>query len=187
MGYSGGDTPSPTYRDLKDHTEAFEVWYNPAELSYEQLLAYVWDSHNPHYNTSSVQYRNVIWVDGEKQREIAEKQKAAIEETEGKPVETLILDAKTFHPAEDYHQKYSLRHNQALMQLFDQWYPTGKGFRESFTAMRLNAYLQGHGSPQLVARELDGYGLPDELKAALKEQSSRLSEDAGMQCAIPGA
>ncbi len=170
-----------------DHTEAFEVWYNPAELSYEQLLAYVWDSHNPHYNTSSVQYRNVIWVENEQEHSIAETQKAAIESTDGKPVETLILPATSFHPAEDYHQKYALRHNQALMQLFDHWYPTGKEFRDSFTAMRMNAYLQGHGSATLLMSELEGYGLPDELKAALVEQSSRLSEDQGMACAIPGA
>lgn len=129
----------------------------------------------------------MIWVDGEEQRSTAERQKAAIEEETGRPVQTLILDAKKFYPAEDYHQKYGLRHNQALMQLFDHWYPDGREFRESFTAMRMNAYLQGHGSPQLLLSELDGYGLPDELKESLKAESGKLREDAGMQCAIPGA
>ncbi|MCB1221424.1 MAG: peptide-methionine (S)-S-oxide reductase [Planctomycetales bacterium] len=187
VGYSGGDKLNPTYHDLGDHTESFEVWYNPEELSYAQLLAYVWDSHDPSYSTSYVQYRNVIWVHNEEQRRVSDTQKAAIEKESGKPVATLILDAKTFYPAEDYHQKYALRHNQALMQLFDRWYPKGSDFRESFTAMRFNAYLQGHGSATLLLNELDGYGLPDELKDMMRAQAPKLSEDAGMQCAIPGA
>ena len=60
---------NPTYHDLGDHTESFEIWYNPDELSYAQLLAYVWDSHDPSYSTRSVQYRNVIWVHDAEQEE----------------------------------------------------------------------------------------------------------------------
>ena len=129
----------------------------------------------------------MIWAGTPEQRKTAEASVAAIEQADKKPVATKILDAGTFYPAEDYHQKYGLRQNRALMALFDNWYPNGAEFRDSFTAMRMNAYVQGHGSAELVQQELDGYGLPADVAETLTAQSSMLRDDAGAACMVPGA
>lgn len=187
VGYAGGQKLNPTYRDLGDHSEAIEIYYNPDEISYDQLLKIYWSDIDPHYSTSNVQYRNVIWVNSAEQRQVAEASAAAIEQSSGQPVAAKIIDNVAFYPAEDYHQKYALRHNGALMALFDKWYPEGADFRMSFTAMRMNAYLQGHGNANLLLQELDGYGLTEDIASTLKAQSGMLRDDAGAACMVPGA
>jgi len=187
VGYTGGEKLNPTYHDLGDHTESIEIHYNPAEISFEQLLQIYWSDIDPHYSTSSIQYRNVIWANSPEQRQAAEASAAALENASGQPVATKILDGVTFYPAEDYHQKYGLRQNRALMAVFDSWYPDGTDFRNSFTAMRMNAYVQGHGSAELVQSELEGYALPPDVADMLQAQSSMLRDDAGAACMVPGA
>ena len=117
VGYEGGTTKKPTYDDVctdtTGHAEVVQMEFDPAVVSYEQLLDIFWANHNPTTMNRQgpdigSQYRSVIFYHTPEQKAVAEKSKAAIEKT-GKwksPIVTQIVVAQTFNKAEDYHQQY---------------------------------------------------------------------------------
>jgi methionine-S-sulfoxide reductase len=117
VGYTGGTTPHPTCELVcagkTGHAEAVEVIFDPAKLSYEELLSHFFSSHDPtsprHQNNGvKVQYRSAIFYHSEEQRRIAESMKGKISQS-GKwnnPVVTEITPVTEFYPAEEYHQNY---------------------------------------------------------------------------------
>jgi peptide-methionine (S)-S-oxide reductase len=117
VGYSGGSTEDPTYEDVcsgtTGHAEVIKVEFDPAVVSYEELLDVFWSIHNPtQVNRQGPdvgeQYRSVIFVSSEDQKKYAQKSKEKLEKS-GKysdPIATAIEPAKDFYPAEDYHQHY---------------------------------------------------------------------------------
>src|SRR6267378_1312804 len=117
VGYSGGETPNPTYKDVctdeTGHAEVVQVTFDPSKLSYEQLLDAFWQMHDPtQVNRQGpdvgTQYRTAIFFHAPEQKEIAEKSKAA-GQASGKfrrPIATEITPAGPFYRAEDYHQRY---------------------------------------------------------------------------------
>jgi peptide-methionine (S)-S-oxide reductase len=117
VGYSGGRVPQPTYEevcsDRTGHAEVVQVEYDPARVSYEDLLEVFWSCHDPtQLNRQDLdigtQYRSVIFVhDGEQER--AARASKARQEASGRharPIVTRIEPAATFWRAEDYHQQY---------------------------------------------------------------------------------
>lgn len=117
VGYSNGHTKNPTYREVctdeTGHAEVVRVTFDPAQVSYEQLLDAFWTMHDPTQVNrqgpdSGTQYRTAIFTHSPEQEVIAKKARAAME-AGGKfkrPVATEISPAGTFYKAEDYHQKY---------------------------------------------------------------------------------
>jgi len=117
VGYTGGSKPEPTYKEVctgrTGHAEAVEVEFDPARVSYEELLEVFFSSHNPTSRNRQgfdigTQYRSAIFVHTPEQEEQAG---AAAERVQAglhwpKKVVTEIVDAGTFWPAEDYHQRY---------------------------------------------------------------------------------
>lgn len=118
-GYTGGNVANPTYEDVSGgntgHVESLQVKYDPNVVSYQELLDFYWHSIDPTRNDGQfcdkgAQYRPVIFYYNENQKKLAEKSKNALEA--GKlihPVLVDILPAKTFYPAEEYHQKYYVK------------------------------------------------------------------------------
>lgn len=119
VGYINGITPNPTYEEtctgLTGHTEAVLVVYDPAKVSYEQLLKLFWESHDPTQgmrqgNDVGTTYRSGIYLTSPAQREPAERSKAAYDaalKAKGFPaITTEIVDAPTFYFAEAHHQQY---------------------------------------------------------------------------------
>lgn len=119
VGYSGGDTPNPTYEEVcsgfTNHTEAVLVVFDPKIGSYEELLKRFWESHDPTQgmrqgNDAGTQYRSAIYAYGEEQLEAAQKSQQAFEQALSKKgfgsITTEILPAPEFYYAEDYHQQY---------------------------------------------------------------------------------
>lgn len=117
VGYEGGHTQDPTYRDVCSHTtghaETVEVDYDPARVNYEQLLAVFWENHDPtQLNRQGPdvgdQYRSVIFYHTPEQHAAAEASKAehAASGRYRRPIVTLIEPAGTFYRAEEYHQQY---------------------------------------------------------------------------------
>jgi peptide-methionine (S)-S-oxide reductase len=117
VGYSGGETLNPTYKDVctdqTGHAEVVQVTFDPAKVSYEQLLDVFWKVHDPtQVNRQGpdfgTQYRTAIFTHSPEQEAIAKKSRAALESS-GKlkrAVVTEITPAGTFYRAEEYHQKY---------------------------------------------------------------------------------
>lgn len=116
-GYSGGHVDNPTYEQVcsgtTGHAESVQVTYNPAEVSYDQLLKVFWKTHDPttrnrQGNDIGPQYRSVIFYHDEEQRKLAQSYKDKLE-AEGiwnRPIVTEIVPFTRFWPAEDYHQDY---------------------------------------------------------------------------------
>lgn len=116
-GYTGGTVENPTYRQvctgLTGHAEAVRITYDPAVISYEELLEIFWKTHDPTTLNRQgadvgTQYRSAIFVHDEEQRRLAEEYKQKLDEARiwNRPIVTTIEEAGVFYVAEDYHQDY---------------------------------------------------------------------------------
>ena len=117
VGYLGGPTNNPTYQDVctdeTGHAEVVQVAYDPARVSYEQLLNTFWESHDPTTLNRQgpdigTQYRSAIFFHSPEQERVARASKEKMQAS-GKfrrPIVTEITAASTFYRAEEYHQKY---------------------------------------------------------------------------------
>ncbi len=119
-GYAGGTLEKPTYRDVcsgsTDHAEVVQVEFDPARVSYAELLDLFWSIHDPtQLNRQGpdvgTQYRSAIFHNSAEQEKIATSSKEAIEKSGrfGRPVVTEIKPVMTFWRAEHYHQQYIAR------------------------------------------------------------------------------
>lgn len=166
MGYTGGKHPNPTYHDLGDHTESFQVDFDPTVVTYAQLLDLFWRAHNPCDTGYSRQYMSAVFTADEAQHRAAVESKQRVEKQLGRAVKTPILRLGLFTLAEDYHQKYYLR-NSPLMKDFQAIYPDAASFTASTAAARANGFVAGDGEPDFVKSEIDKLGLSEESRAFL--------------------
>jgi peptide methionine sulfoxide reductase msrA/msrB len=116
-GYTGGHKENPTYAEVSSgktgHVEAIQVYYDPARISYEELLDYFWKHIDPtdaggQFVDRGGQYRSAIFYHDEEQKRLAEKSKEALGKS-GKfkqPIATEIVKFTKFYEAEEYHQDY---------------------------------------------------------------------------------
>jgi peptide methionine sulfoxide reductase msrA/msrB len=177
-GYTGGDLENPTYQDVltgkTGHFEAIQITYDPAIVSYDELLDVFWRQIDPtdaggQFADRGSQYRTAIFYHNETQKEQAEKARADLDAS-GKfdrPVATLILAAKTFYPAEEYHQDY---------------YKTN--------SLHYNAYKQGSGRARYIEEtwpkeetNWDDYQKPseEELRETLTDLQYHVTQENGTE------
>lgn len=159
VGYSGGKKKNPTYHSLGNHSETLQVDYEPARVSYNQLLDIFWQNHDPTHRAWSRQYMSAIFFHDEEQQKLALISKTAEEKRRNRKIQTLILPFAKFYLAEDYHQKYQLRKHQDLMREFMAFYSRNIDFINSTAAARVNGYLGGHGSSEEIKANLANLGL----------------------------
>lgn len=116
-GYAGGDFPNPTYRDVctdeTGHAEVVQVTFDPAQVSYEELLSVFWKIHDPTQLNrqgpdAGTQYRSAIFFHSPEQEAAALKSKAELEASRRhlRKIATQIAPATKFYRAEEYHQRY---------------------------------------------------------------------------------
>ena len=119
-GYIGGQVKNPTYEQVSfggtGHTEAVEILFDPAVVTYEQLLDHYWRNVDPfvanrQFCDVGSQYRPEIFVHGEAQRAAAESSKKRIQQRFSQPIVVKITDAGPFYRAEAYHQDYHNTHS----------------------------------------------------------------------------
>ncbi len=117
VGYSGGRTANPTYKDVctdgTGHAEVVQVTFDPAQVNYEKLLGVFWQIHDPTQLNrqgpdSGTQYRSAIFFHSPEQEASARKSKEQAQASGRfrRPVVTEITPASTFYRAEEYHQRY---------------------------------------------------------------------------------
>lgn len=125
VGYTGGKTVNPSYADVctgqTAHAEAVEVTYDPAEISYEDLLNVFWECHDPTTLNRQgpdigTQYRSAIFFHSPEQEAAATASKENLEESgqHRKRVVTQVVPAADFYMAEDYHQQYLEKRGRAF-------------------------------------------------------------------------
>jgi peptide-methionine (S)-S-oxide reductase len=116
-GYSGGHRKNPTYEEVSaggtGHAEVVKIAYDPAKISYAELLDVYWKNIDPttpdrQFCDKGDQYRSAIFYQGEEQKRLAEASRNALEKNKpfDAPIVTEIEAASTFYPAEEYHQDY---------------------------------------------------------------------------------
>jgi methionine-S-sulfoxide reductase len=123
VGYTGGTAADPTYEqvcsDRTGHAEAVEVWFDPALLSYDELLSAFWSLHDPTtpnrqgWDLGS-QYRSAIFFHDADQERHAIVSRESRQQHLSRPIVTQIVPASTFYDAEDYHQRYFEKHGGAV-------------------------------------------------------------------------
>jgi peptide-methionine (S)-S-oxide reductase len=119
VGYEGGYTPNPTYEEVcsggTGHSEAVRVVYDPKRISYRDLLKAFWEAHDPTQgmrqgNDVGTQYRSMIFVRTDEERQAAEESRdayqQALQRSRFGPITTEIVPAGEYYFAEDYHQQY---------------------------------------------------------------------------------
>lgn len=114
-GYTGGTVPNPSYEQVSSgttgHLESVEVTYDPAIISYAQLLTVYWQNIDPfdeegQFCDKGSQYHAAIFYGSDEEKQLAEESLKKVENKFGKPVATLLKPAGAFYPAEAYHQDY---------------------------------------------------------------------------------
>jgi len=116
-GYSGGHKINPTYKEVcsgeTGHAECTQIVYDPAKISYDELLEVFFKVHDPtslnrQGNDVGTQYRSVIFYHNDEQKRLAEKYKTELDRSGAydKPIVTQIAPMEKFYPAENYHHDY---------------------------------------------------------------------------------
>ncbi len=144
-GYSGGTVENPSYEDVctgrTGHAEVIQITYDPAEISFEDLLKVFWQTHDPttlnqQGHDVGTQYRSAIFYHTDEQRKIAEQYKQQLDASKvfARPIVTEITAFKQFFPAEKYHQNYF---NDNPQQSYCQFVirPKVEKFNKEFKAM----------------------------------------------------
>ena len=121
-GYTGGHLPDPTYRQVcghrTGHAEAVEVWFDPAQVSYAELLETFWRIHNPTTRHRQgldfgSQYRSAIFCHGPAQQAVAAESRDTGQQSRRRQIVTEITPASAFYRAEEHHQRYAEKHGHA--------------------------------------------------------------------------
>lgn len=121
VGYMGGTTENPTYQQVctgsTGHAEVVHLNFDPTIISYKQLLEIFWRIHDPTQHNRQgpdvgSQYRSVIFYHNNHQKQTAKHSKQQQQTQNNKEITTEITPAKTFYPAEEYHQKYYEKHGR---------------------------------------------------------------------------
>jgi len=122
VGYTGGHLENPTYEDVctdkTGHAEAVQVEYDPNQVSYDDLLKIFWENHDPTTPDRQgpdigTQYRSAIFFHDPEQEKTAIQSKEKLQNSNqfSRDIVTQIIPAKTFHRAEEYHQRYFEKNN----------------------------------------------------------------------------
>lgn len=121
VGFTGGHVPDPGYericRGRTGHAEAVEVWFDPAQVSYAELLQTFWRIHNPTTRNRQgfdfgSQYRSAIFYHDADQRLAAIASRDTEQQSLRRQIVTQITPASAFYPAEAYHQRYLEKHGR---------------------------------------------------------------------------
>jgi peptide-methionine (S)-S-oxide reductase len=123
VGYTGGTTAEPTYEQVcsgrTGHAEAVDVWFDPAIVTYDELLRTFWSLHDPTTRDRQgwdfgSQYRSAVFVHDAEQGRLAVASRDEHQQVLTRPIVTEILPASAFHDAEEYHQRYFEKHGGAV-------------------------------------------------------------------------
>ncbi|GGG66928.1 peptide-methionine (S)-S-oxide reductase MsrA [Paenibacillus radicis (ex Gao et al. 2016)] len=171
VGYAGGTTPDPTYREMGDHSETVQLQYDSNQLAFQQLVELFWQSHNP-ININGykgTQYMSLLFYNCEEQEEVIRHVIQNRINLGYEQPETRITRYTEFYPAEERHQKYYLQRYPDAIEKLSALYPDKQELFRSTLAARLNGLAKGYTSMERIRSELEDWNIgPDERKELLE-------------------
>uniref|UniRef100_A0A914HWP9 peptide-methionine (S)-S-oxide reductase n=1 Tax=Globodera rostochiensis TaxID=31243 RepID=A0A914HWP9_GLORO len=160
VGYAGGTTESPNYARIGDHTEVTELQFDPDKCTYDDVLDWFFDHHDPTQKHKKQYQSAILWAE-------RALQKANTKFGGRGGVQTCVKKFDKFYQAEDYHQKYWLRTQSAV---FNQLNLSNSELVDSSLAAKLNAFLGGGFTDFGVLRQLQTeHGLSDDVTNAVEQ------------------
>ena len=186
-GYTGGQKQNPTYEEVSaggtGHAEAVQVTYDPAKITYKELLDVFWRHVDPtdaggQFVDRGSQYRTAIFYHDEEQKRIAEDSREQMEKSGrfSAPIVTEIVPLTEFYPAEDYHQDY-YRHNPLRYR----FYRLGSG-RDQFLKSTWGAEATA-SSGAVMSEDSSKYSKPSDevLKKRLTAMQYKVTQQEGTE------
>ena len=186
-GYTGGQKQNPTYEEVSaggtGHAEAVQVTYDPAKITYKELLDVFWRHVDPtdaggQFVDRGSQYRTAIFYHDEEQKRIAEDSREQMEKSSriSAPIVTEIVPLTEFYPAEDYHQDY-YRHNPLRYR----FYRLGSG-RDQFLKSTWGAEATA-SSGAMMSEDSSKYSKPSDevLKKRLTGMQYKVTQQEGTE------
>ncbi len=184
VGYAGGTSTDPTYHNLENHSETIEITFDPAVISYQELLDVFWGFHDPTRPPYSTQYASIIFYHDEGQKAAAEASMAERQRELGRQLYTAIRPAGPFYQAEDYHQKYYLSTKTKVVEALRAVYPDFSDYVASTAAARLNGHAGGFISAGDLVSELERLGFERDTIARILEAAG---ESVAAYCPAPSS
>jgi len=176
VGYAGGTTEQPTYREMGDHSETVEIAFDADRISCDELLDIFWNNHKP-VNINGFkgrQYQSLLLYRDERQAEAFNRMKERMEAAKGQPLETEIAPLAAFYPAEPRHQKYYLKRYPDAMEKLGSLYDSEEELMDSALAARLNGVAKGYANLAPVLQEIQAWPLAEPDKAAILERVKQI-------------
>lgn len=161
VGYAGGTSSHPTYRQMGDHTVTVQMEFDAKVISFEEIAELFWNSHNP-MNINDYkgrQYMSLLFYgDGKQQaaiQRVVDKRKKL-----GLAPETEIAPYSEFYAAESRHQKYYLKRHPNAMEKLSLLYPSEDELVSSTLAARLNGLAKGYTNLEHIKNEILEWPIP---------------------------
>lgn len=155
VGYAGGTTKNPTYRQMGDHTETLQIVFDPKIISYEEVLYHFWRNHYPNRDEyKGRQYISLLHYHDESQAESIRVVKKEMEAELGESIETEIAAYSQFTEAELRHQKYYLKRYPKVLEQLTALFPDEELLTFSTFAARLNGFVKGFGTREALRKEI---------------------------------
>lgn len=164
VGYAGGTTPNPTYSSIGDHTEVTEVQFDPAEISYREVLDFFWTHHDPAQHRKK-QYQSAILYETDDEKKIAHETYAKAKTMYG-DIETYVVKLVKFYQAENYHQKYWFRNKK---EFFNELKLSDDEVANSELAAKMNAYCAGYTDFSELEALKEKHGLSESFVTRVKD------------------
>lgn len=158
---------------MGDHTEAIQIEFDPSKVSFAELLNVFWASVDPDEPAWKRQYMSAIWPENPEQHRLARESLEAQQKQRGKKLYVELAPLGLFTNAEDYHQKYYLRHQAALLETFIARGYSDAALRESRVAARLNGFAGRVGDLAALDDEIERWGLPPMAQELLRKLGPR--------------
>lgn len=161
VGYTGGDSLTPSYENLGNHIEVIEVDYDPAVISYRQLIEAYFSLYDATVRPYSQRVKSMIYYRTEDEKQIANTVKEEVFKRVGSPLYTEIDPLGVFYLAEDRHQLYYLKQEPSLYREITEIFPTEKVQLLSVLASKLNGFIAGYGTAPDLDKVLSQSGLSE--------------------------
>jgi peptide-methionine (S)-S-oxide reductase len=170
VGYAGGTTPNPTYKQMGDHTECIEIDFDPQIIGFDEIVKHFWSSHNPYRGTyKGRQYLSILLFHDAEQKEMIERVKEGLEKSLAEKIDTEIASYQGFTLAEERHQKYYLKRYPKAMERLMSYYETHQQMVDATLVARINSFVKGYGTLAALKAEMAGWNIPGETKEKLVE------------------